>query len=117
MNTGHVVSAIAAEDLSGKEFTLVKLTSTGVAVAGATDKIIGSVIRGAVTGQAVAVFLVKNGLQFVTVGNGTAISIGDELEQAANGTVVKKTSGTAVGVAWEAAPAGSATGKIRAILY
>jgi predicted RecA/RadA family phage recombinase len=117
MNTGHVVSAVAAEDLSGKEFALVKLTSTGVAVAGASDKIIGTVIRGAAAGHAVAVFLVKNGLQFVTVGNNTAIAVGEELEQAANGTVVKKTTGTAVGVAWEAAPANANTGKIRAILY
>jgi len=115
-NFNTVVSAIAASDLSGKEGVLLKLTSTGVDVAGASDVVIGSLIRGAVAGAAVAVFLSHaNGLAFVQVGNDTAIAIGDALDQAANGQVVKHTTGTVVGYAWEAAPAGSSNGQIRAL--
>ena len=115
-NFHTVVSAIAASDLSGKEGVLLKLTATGVTAAGASDVVIGTLIRGAVAGQAVAVFLSRaNGLSFVQVGNDTAIAIGDPLEQAANGQVVKRSTGTIVGYAWEAAPANSSNGQIRAL--
>jgi hypothetical protein len=117
MNYNSVISGLAASDLSGKEHVSVKLTSTGFDVAGASDRSVGTLIRGAVTGYAVDVFLKANGLRFVQVGNATAIAIGDELEAAANGTFVKKTSGTAVALAFEAAPASSNNGgMIRAIL-
>ena len=115
-NFNTVVSAIAASDLSGKEGVLLKLTSTGVDVAGATDAVIGTLTRGAVAGAAVAVFLSHaNGLTYRQVGNDTAIAIGDSLDQAANGQVVKHTTGTIVAYAWEAAPAGSSNGQIRAL--
>lgn len=115
-NFNTVVSAIAASDLSGKEGVLLKLTATGVTTAGASDVVIGTLTRGAEAGYAVAVFLNRaNGLAFAQVGNDTAIAIGDALAQAANGQVVKHTTGAIVGYAWEAAPAGSTNGQIRVL--
>ena len=117
MNFNNVVSLTAAVDLSGKEHTAVKLTASGVNIAGAADRVIGTVIRGAAAGSAVDVFLNSEGTRFVRIGNATAIAIGDELEQAASGTFVKKTTGTPAAIAIEAAPANSnGGGMIRAIL-
>ena len=118
MNYNTVVSLPAAVDLSGQEHTAVKLTASGVDIAGASDTVIGTVIRGAVAGRAVDVFLSKgNGLRFVRVGNATAIPVASALEQAANGTFVLKTTGTTAGYAVEAAPSGSnGGGMIRAII-
>jgi hypothetical protein len=118
MNYNNVVSFPAAVDLSGKEHVSVKLTSSGVDIAGASDVVIGTLIRGAVTGKAVDVFLSKgNGFRFVQVGNPAAIPVGSALEQAANGTFVLKTTGAIAGYAVEAAPLNSnGGGMIRAII-
>jgi len=121
MNFNTVVSLPAAEDFGGLENTAVKLTATGVATAGATDRVIGTVIRAAAQpfaiGKACDVFLKGNGFHYVRVGNSTAIAVGDELEQAAGGTFVKKTTGTPVAVAVEGAPINSNNGgQIRVIL-
>jgi hypothetical protein len=119
MNTNNVVSNIAAADLSGKEYCAVKLTSTGIALAGASDKSIGTLLRGNTSAKAVDVHLTgaASGLHFVNIGNNTAIAIGDEIEQLANGLFAKKASGTAVGQVWETTPANSSGGAVRAILY
>lgn len=92
MNTNNVISGIAAEDLSGKEHFSAKLTSTGLALAGAGDLVIGTILRGAAAAKAVDIFLSGgfNGLHFVTVGNDTAIAIGDLLEQLAGGKFAKR---------------------------
>ena len=122
MNFNTVVSLPAAEDFGGLENTAVKLTATGVATASATtDRVIGTVIRAAsqpfAVGKACDVFLKGNGFHYVRIGNTTAIAVGDELEQAAGGTFVKKVSGTPVAVAVEGAIAGSNNGgQIRVIL-
>lgn len=118
MNFNPVVSFPAAVDLSGKEHVSLKLTATGVDIAGASDVVIGTLLRGATAGKAADVFLTKgNGLRFVQVGNTTAIPVGSLLEQAANGTYVLKTTGATAGYAVEAAPANSnGGGMIRAII-
>lgn len=118
MNFNTVVSLPAAVDLTGKEHVSLKLTSTGVDIAGASDTVIGTLLRGAAIGRAVDVFLTKgNGLRYVQVGNATAIPVGGLLEQAASGTYVLKTTGTVAGYAVEAAPANSnGGGMIRAII-
>jgi hypothetical protein len=117
MNYNNVVSLPAAVNLGGLEHTAVKLTASGVDIAGAADRVIGTVVRGAAAGRAADVFLKANGINFVRVGNATAIAVGDELEQAASGTFVKKTTGAAAALAVEAAPANSnGGGMIRAIL-
>lgn len=117
MNYNNVVSGIAAAALGGLEHSAVKLTSAGIDIAGSADRAIGTLVRGAAAGAAVDVFLKFNGLRFARVGNSTAIAIGDELEAGSNGTFVKKTTGTAAALAWEAAPSGSnGGGMIRVIL-
>lgn len=117
MNFNNVVSLPAAVNLAGAEHTAVKLTASGVEIAAAADRVIGTVIRGAAAGSAVDVFLKAEGLRFVRVGNGTAIAVGDELEQAAGGTYQKKTTGATAALAVEAAPPNSnGGGMIRAIL-
>jgi hypothetical protein len=118
MNYNTVVSLPAAADLRGKEHVSLKLTPTGVDIAGASDAVIGTLLRGATVGNAADVFLTKgNGLRYVQVGNGTAIPMGSLLEQAANGTYVLKNTGATAGYAVEAAPMNSnGGGMIRAII-
>ena len=118
MNFNTVISLPAAADLRGKEHVSLKLSATGVEIAGAADVVIGTLLRGAEAGKAVDVFLTKgNGLRYVQVGNATAIPLGSLLEQAASGTYVLKTTGTTAGYAVEAAPASSnGGGMIRAII-
>jgi hypothetical protein len=118
MNYNTVVSLPAAADLRGKEHVSLKLTATGVDIAGASDVVIGTLLRGATVGNAADVFLTKgNGLRYVQIGNGTAIPMGSLLEQAANGTYVLKTTGATAGYAVEAAPTNSnGGGMIRAII-
>jgi hypothetical protein len=99
MNTNNVISNVAAADLRGLEHRAVRLTSTGINIAGGADLVIGTLLRGAESGKGVDVFLAGrfNGLHFVEVGNNTAIAIGDELELIASGRYVKRydRSGTA----------------------
>jgi hypothetical protein len=118
MNISLVVSNIAASDLRGLEHIAVKLTSTGIDIAGATDRIIGTLLRGAAQGFAVDVYLANaNGLHYVTLGSNTAVSPGDELEQIAGGKFQKKGTGTAVAVAWEPSGSNPSGGIIRAVIY
>jgi len=92
MNTNNVISNVAAADLRGLEHRAVRLTSTGINIAGGADLVIGTLLRGAESGKGVDVFLAGrfNGLHFVEVGNNTAILIGDLLEQIASGRFVKR---------------------------
>jgi hypothetical protein len=99
MNSNNVQSRIAATDLSA--FTLVMLDATGkAAVAGATDRWIGSVLQDAKAGKAVDLAL-RNGYPChdLITGNATAIVPGDEVEQLAAGKIGKFAAGTKVGVA------------------
>lgn len=117
MNYNNVISLPAAVNLGGLEHTAVKLTAAGIDIAAASDRVIGTVVRGAAAGAAADVFLKHEGARYVRIGNASAILPGDELEQAASGTYVKKTTGAAAALALEAAPAGSnGGGMIRAIL-
>lgn len=125
MNDNIVVSKNVAADLSGKEGYLVKLTSTGLALAGASDRHIGVLRRGndvpqvgqSAVGLSAAVALV-NGyhVDFAQIGATTAaIAIGDELQIGTSaGTLVPKTSGTAVALAWDSASSASG-GQIRVL--
>lgn len=121
MNTSDIVSfasATGSSGLAGKEHTNVKLTSTGIALAGATDIVIGTLLRGNPNGDGfpVDIFLSAGKIHFVTVGNNTAIAIGDALQRAANGTMVKWTAGNVDAYAWGAAPSTSSGGQIEALV-
>lgn len=118
MNFNNVVSGIAATDLSGQEFKAVKLASGGLALAGAGDTPVGVLVTGAIAGKAVDVFLKGTGLHEVVLGSDAAISPGDLLDLGLTaGTFVEHASGgTAVAVAWDAAPAGSSGGRIHVVL-
>lgn len=126
MNTSTVVSLPVSADLSSsKEYLLVKLTSTGVAVAAAGDKVIGTLIRGndmpangqSAVGMACDVFLTGgNGFHFATVGNDTAIAMGDDLEiDSTDGRLVKQTTGRAVAIALDSCPATNDGAVIRVV--
>ena len=97
MNPNTVISLPVSADLSAYSHVAVKLTSTGLALAGVQDLPIGQMIRGnsaaansgdAVIGRAAAVFLNRSvGLHFITLGaNSAAIASGDELIAGASGT-------------------------------
>lgn len=110
-NYNTVISLPVSADLSTYSHVSVKLTSTGIALAGPGDRSIGTMIRGnqalgagqassAAVGQAAAVFLSQgNGLHFIQIGNNTAIVMGDELEAAANGQFNKRVTRTGTATA------------------
>lgn len=129
MNTSQIVNFPVAADLSAYSHVAVKLTSTGINLCtSVTDRVIGTMVAGnnapqvgqSAVGMACAVNLsYTNGLHYVTLGAGitTAIALGDELElDTTDGTYCKRVAGPAAAIAAEAAPSGSATGIIRAIL-
>lgn len=126
MNTHNVISLPVAVDLAGKEHQCVKLTATGINLAGVTDRIIGTLLRantkrddgGSVVGMAADVFLsVGNGQHFATIGNNTAIALNDDLERGTTaGTLVKHVSGKVVAIAAQAVAINSSGGIIQVIM-
>src|SRR4051812_31021562 len=114
MNSQNVISENADADISAH--ILVKFSATGVAIAGTTDAVCGTNLNDVLSGKAASVALRKAfGLHYVTVGSNTAIAAGDELDQAANGKVVKAAGGTKIGIARE--PSTASGSQIRAYLY
>jgi hypothetical protein len=112
MNTNNVVSADAAANLTGKEYRVVKLTSTGVDLCGSGATPIGTLIRampyqegGVYVGKSVAVQLCNASLHFATLGNtSAAIAKGATLIlDTATGNEGKLIPGSpAIALAWEA---------------
>lgn len=100
MNTEPVVSLHVAADLSAYSHVAVKLTSTGINLASAGDRVIGTMVRGnavaantgdTVIGRSAAVFLsAGHGLNFITVGTNDAIACADELELWSSGRYAKR---------------------------
>ena len=86
MNTNNVISLAAAGNLTGKEYHLVKLTSTGVDLAAFADTalVVGTLLRGqpvqedgTYLGKAVAVQLKAASVHYAILGATTAaIAIG-----------------------------------------
>lgn len=117
MNTNNVVSAPGARDLSGKEHSVVKMTSTGIDIATSADAavIVGTLQRAAphqedgnYLGKAVAVFRRYAGVHYAIIGaSSAAVAQGATLGlDAANpGQLVP--GGTPVAVAWDAFTAAS----------
>lgn len=116
MNTNNVVSAPVSADLSGKENYLVKMTSTGIALAASTDvaKTIGTLRRGNIkkddgssaVGLACDVFLCRQGgcISYVVLGaTSAAIASGAGLimDSANPGKMVPSES-SPIAVAWQA---------------
>jgi hypothetical protein len=120
MNQNSIISLPANAALTA--YTNVKLLATGkVDLAGATDKVIGVVLQDCdpATGRNIADIHLINGtgIMYQTVGNATAIAVGDEVEQVAGGTIGKYTTGTKVGVALQACSASGAGSIIRVLPY
>jgi hypothetical protein len=101
-NTSPVFSVpAAATDL--KPFRRVKLTAAGAAYAGPGDTAVGTLLPGDPGDDLqAAVQDLTFGVHFAVAGSGTDIAVGDEVEAAAAGKVVKLAGGVAVGVALEA---------------
>jgi hypothetical protein len=101
-NSSPIFSVPAsADDLV--PFRRVKIGSTGAAYAGVLDRAAGTLLPGDPGDDTVsAVQGLEFGIHFATIGNGTDIAVGDELQAAADGKLVKRTTGPAVAVALEA---------------
>lgn len=113
MNTNNVVSVNAAANLTGKEYRVVKLTSTGVDLCTSAATAMGTLIRampyqegGVYVGKAVAVQLLYSSLHFATLGNtSAAIAIGATLAlDPATGNEGKlvPSGSNVIALAWEA---------------
>ena len=114
MQTGPVASLHAANDAEIAPFTMVKMTSGGVAAAGANDRPIGVVLPGDLNRNYPTIQLLGFYVEAI-MGDGTDIAAGDELEMAADGKIVKKSTGNPIGVA---VTAGTLVGdRIEAIVY
>lgn len=88
----------SAPTLAG--YRRVKLNSSGELVyAGIGDGWIGTLQPLDLDRSVGSVQTADNGLHFATIGNGTDVAVGDELQEAADGKLVKKTTGVAVAVA------------------
>lgn len=84
-------------------FRRVKAVSGGIAYAGATDTALGTLLPGDPGNEDhSAVMDLTFGLHFAIIGNGTDVAVGDLLQPAADGKLVKQTTGPAVAVALEA---------------
>lgn len=79
MNTNNVVSAVAAVDLTGKEYRVVKLATNGIDLAGTGDTALGTLLRGQTKqedgvygGEACAVQLKAGSIHFAVIGASSA---------------------------------------------
>lgn len=98
MNQHSIFSLPWADPATAVEFRRVKAVAGGVALAGAADKSIGTSLDGDLNVEQANIQGKAIGIHYATVGNDTALATGNEIEGAADGKVVKKTTGTAIGV-------------------
>lgn len=106
-NTSPIFSA-PAKEVDTPTFVRVKLGADGGEVAGALDQAVGTTISGYNDpggDTSLAIQDLTFGIHFATIGNGTDVAIGDELEALAGGKLVKRVAGPAVAIALEACTA------------
>jgi hypothetical protein len=105
MNTSPIIPVVVAADLSSYSDVAVKLTSTGVNLAGPGDRAIGTILQGndypalgqSAVGMAATVLLsAGHALHNFTIGNNSALVQGDELEVWPSGRYGKR-GGTLTG--------------------
>ena len=101
MNSENVISLQSAL-AEPAPFRAMKVTANGLDYAGAGDRVIGFTLPGDLNRNYPTVQLHASYIEAV-LGNGTDVVRGDELEQAANGQYVKRTTGAVAGVAWSGA--------------
>lgn len=105
MQNTSPVSSFPAASTTTPTNVRIKLGSTGGAVAGARDAAVGTVISGwndPGGDTSLAVQDLGFGIHFATIGNGTDIAIGDELEALADGKLGKRVAAPVVAIALEA---------------
>lgn len=105
MNNSSPISSFPAASGTTPTFVRVKLGSTGGAVAGALDQAVGTTLSGWNDPGGDTTLAVQDltfGIHFATIGNGTDVAVGDELEAFAGGKLVKRVAGPAVAIALQA---------------
>lgn len=108
MQNTSPISSFPAASGTTPSFVRAKLGALGGVVADARDEAVGTVISGwndPGGDTSLAVQDLTYGIHFATVGNGTDIAIGDELEAFAGGKLVKRVAGPVVAIALEACTA------------
>lgn len=112
MNTNNVVSAPGAADLTGKEYRVVKMTSTGINLC-ASGNIAGTLLRaqphqedGVYAGKAVAVHLAYASINNAMIGfSSAAVAAGAGLildTASGNDGKLVPSESSPVAIAWEA---------------
>lgn len=117
MQNSSPIFSIPAKEVDTPTFRRITMTATGGDLAGVSDKALGTSVSGYNDpggDTSLAVQDLSFGIHFATMGSNTDIAVGDEIEAAADGKVVKLSAGPAVGVALEA---GSDTGDIIRVKY
>lgn len=113
MNCNPVFSIAASAALA--PFRRVRMGANGVEYAGAGDAHIGTTLPGDLNREQAAVQGKSVGIHNAITADATAIAPGDEIEGSAEGKVVKKDAGAAIGVALEAVA--EADAELRVIYY
>jgi hypothetical protein len=117
MNHENIISLPAATGVTIPPFRRLKMTATGVDLAGAADRCIGTSVPGDLNRNQVTVLL-HGRFAEAELGNTTAVVAGDEIAAAANGRVVKRAGeATAVGVAVPGANASQVGDRFDVIYY
>jgi len=101
MNSNPVISLLGVSSAI-PPFSALKVTATGLDVAGPGDRVVGFSLPNDLNRNQLTVQVHASYIEAV-LGNNTAVVMGDYLEQAANGQYVKHVSGVIVGVAWVSA--------------
>jgi|SRR6185436_659587 hypothetical protein len=118
MNTNNVISLKAAGDLTGQEYKVIKLTSTGADIATSSDGavMIGTMIRampkqedGVYLGKAIAVHRRYSGVHYAMIGaSSAAVAAGATLAlDAANAGMLVPSGSNVVAVSVDAFTAAS----------
>ena len=114
MNHNNVIS-LPNSGTALTAFTRVKVGAGPVVLpAEAVDLAIATVLHDTAADGMADLQLIRGTCHYATIGSATAIAAGDELEAAASGRLVKKSGGTAIAVALQAA---TDTGHIIRVVY
>jgi len=102
----HPIFSVPASVTTLKPWRRAKLVAAGAAYAGAGEQAVGTLLPGDPGDDLMsAIQDLQCGLHFATIGNATAVAIGDELESYTDGQLVKRTTGQAEAIALETAAA------------
>lgn len=111
MNPHNVVSQEAARDLTGQEYKIVTITSTGIDLLASGGRLVGTLLRaqphqedGVYAGKAVGIQLAQGSIHFAQIGASSAAVLRGAglIIDAANPGQLIPSETNSIAIAWEA---------------